>query len=103
MLRFPVALLTATALIEAITGVVCGHLSLMKLRTRAGCLEYAFHTRHVSDSAEALFLEEKPTDEESHILRATSGLLVAIRTVLGLSAVQHSYPAFSYLFDDMPG
>ena len=81
MLRFPVALLTATALIEAITGVVCRHLSLSKLRTR-----YA-----MSDNTKALvFLEEKPTDEELRILHATSGLFEDIRTVLRLSVVRHT-------------
>jgi hypothetical protein len=80
MLHFPVALLTATALIEAITRVVCRHLSLMKLRNRAA--KYA-----MSDNTMTLFLEEKPTDEESRILRATSGLFEDIRMVLGLSAV----------------
>jgi hypothetical protein len=80
MLRIPVALLTATALIEAITRVVCRHLSLMKLRTRAA--KYA-----MSDNTQALFLEEKPTSEESRMLHATSGLFEDIRMVLGLSAV----------------
>ena len=78
MLRFPVALLTATALIEAITRIVCRHLSLTKLRAR-----YA-----MSDNTKAMVsLEEKPTDEESRILHATSGLFEDIRTVLGLSVV----------------
>ncbi|KAH8991454.1 hypothetical protein EDB86DRAFT_2806571 [Lactarius hatsudake] len=93
ILRFPVSLLTATALIEAITGVVCRHLALMKLRTRAGCLDRicGCHTKHVmSDNGKAPFLEEKPTDEESRTLHATSGLFEDIRTVLGLSAVCHT-------------
>lgn len=70
------AVLTATVLIEAITRVVCRHLSLMKLRSRAT----------MSDT-KVLFLEEKPTSEESRILHATSGLFGDIRTVLGLSVV----------------
>lgn len=93
MLRFPVSLVTTTALIEAITRVVCHHLSLinLKLRTRAGCLDCICecHTKHaMSDNlnTKALSLEEKPTDEESRILHATCGLLEDIRTLLGLSA-----------------
>src|ERR1700761_8987229 len=71
MLRFPVALLTATALIEAITRVVYRHLSLMKRSPYATGMSVN-------------------TNEEAHIvLNATSGLFDDIRTVLGLSAVRH--------------
>ncbi|KAI9450384.1 hypothetical protein BJY52DRAFT_179431 [Lactarius psammicola] len=86
MLRFPVSLLTATALIEAITGVVCRHLSLVKLRIRAGCPDRicGCHTKHaMPDNTEVLFLEEKPTAEESRMLHATTGLLEDIRTYIG--------------------
>ncbi|KAI9439117.1 hypothetical protein H4582DRAFT_2142468 [Lactarius indigo] len=89
ILRFPMSLLTAAALIEAITGVVCRHLSLVKLRTRAECLDCicgCHAKRAMSDNRKAPFLEEKPIDEESRILHATSGLFEDIRTVLGLSA-----------------
>jgi hypothetical protein len=94
MLRFPVALLTATALIEAITRVVYRHLSLMKMRSR--------YATGMSANTEALFLEEKRADEESRIvLHAMSGLFDDIRTVLGLSAVRHSNLAMSYLSVDV--
>ena len=84
------ALLTATALIEGITRVVCRHLSLMKLRNRAGTL----------DTTKVLFLEDKPTGEESRILHATSGLFGDIRTVLGLSEVW-SYSKLTTSFSDV--
>ncbi|SRR6266404_2092313 len=91
LLHFPVSLLTVTALIEAITQVVCDHLYLMKLRS-AGCLDCICecHTKHAtSENTKVLLLEENPTDEESRMLHATSGLLEDVRAVMGLSAVCH--------------
>jgi hypothetical protein len=87
MLRFPVSLLTATALIEGITRVVSRQPTLLKSRACAECFNRTCDC-HLKNAApyEALSLEDIPTDTELRILR-TSGVLKDIRAVLGLSEV----------------
>lgn len=103
MLRFPVSLLTATALIEAITRVVHRRLSIIKTITRAENL------RHIGDehrnhddvapgagvSTPEITPVHEPADTELDKLRATGTVFEDIREILGLSEV---WTAFSLLF-----
>ncbi|KAI0251699.1 hypothetical protein BJV78DRAFT_1125880 [Lactifluus subvellereus] len=83
LLRFPVSLLTATALIEGITRVVCSSAEYPSCT----CDCPVEHSASREALLEAPFLEDKPTNTELCILRTTSGVLKDIQAVLGLSVV----------------
>jgi hypothetical protein len=95
MLRFPVSLLTATALIEAITRVVCRRLSVMRMTTRAEHLERIGDWRVNHDdtipgagvSTPEITSVHEPADAELNMLRATTTVFEDIREILGLSEV----------------
>jgi len=89
MLRFPVSLLTATALIEGITRVVHRRLSVTKTTTRAECIG-GWHMIHddtapgAGASTEITQVDE-PGDADLDMLRSTSTVFEDIRETLGLS------------------
>ncbi|KAH9956011.1 hypothetical protein BC827DRAFT_1140235 [Russula dissimulans] len=95
MLRFPVSLLTATALIEAITRVVCRRLSVMRMTTRAEHLERIgdWRVNHgdtipgAGVSTPEITSVHEPADAELNMLRATTTVFEDIREILGLSEV----------------
>jgi hypothetical protein len=94
MLRFPVSLLTATAISHAIQRVIHRRLSLMKLRNTTE------HTACACDCHMGLALpaefpqdtvpEHELTDTELTILGSMHAVLEDIREVLGLSVVRNA-------------
>jgi hypothetical protein len=95
MLRFPVSLLTATVLIEAIKRVIRRRLSRTKLNAPAESLKSTSDCP-MKHSAPGMpprggILERKSSDIELGVLRATSAVSEDIRKVLGLSTVTMSY------------
>jgi len=102
MLRFPVSLLTATALIEAITRVVCRQPSVMRMTTSAE------HLRRIGDwrmnrdntvpgacvSTPEITPVHEPADAELNMLCATTTLFEDIREILGLSEVWTTFLVF---------
>jgi hypothetical protein len=92
MLRFPVSLLTATALIEAIKRVIRRRLSFTKLNAPAGCpnssCDCPMKQAALGVAPQGSILERESTDLESGILPAMSAVL-DIRKVLGLSTVKY--------------
>ena len=95
MLRFPVSLLTATALIEAIKRVIRRRLSPTKLNAPFESLESTSDCRMQHAALEMAprgnILERGPSNVELGILRATSAVSEDIRKVLGLSTVTILY------------
>jgi len=94
MLGFPVSLLTATALIEAIKRVLSRRLSLTKLNTPIESLESTSDCsmKHaVPGMAPRGSIPERQFSDELGVPRATSTLSEDIREVLGLSTVTISY------------
>ena len=95
MLRFPVSLLTATALIEAIKRVIRRRLSLTKLNAPAESPESTSDCpqKHAAPSMDppGTVLKRKSSDAELGVLRPTSVVSEDIREVLGLSMVMISY------------
>lgn len=91
MLRFPVSLLTATALIEAIKRVIRRRSSLTNLDAQAESLypTYDCPTKHAVPglALRGNIQEHENSDLELAILRATSAVSEDIRKVLGLSMV----------------
>lgn len=91
MLRFPVSLLTATALIEAIKRVICRRSSPTDLNAPAESLNptYDCPTEHAAPglALRGNIQEHENADLELAILRATSAVSEDIRKVLGLSMV----------------
>jgi len=91
MLRFSVSLLTATAFIEAIKGVIRRRLSLPKLNTPVESLKSTSDCpmKHAAPSVvpRGSILEHESSDVEPGVLRATSAVFEDIREVLGLSTV----------------
>ena len=79
------SLLTATALIEAITRVVYSSADCSSCTCDFDCP--VGHSASHEALPEAPFLEDKPANTELSILRITSGVLKDIHTVLGLSVV----------------
>jgi hypothetical protein len=95
MLRFPVSLLTATALIEAIKRVIHRRLSRTKLNAPAESLKPT-SDRHIKHAAAGIappgsILKRESSDVELGVLRATSAVSGDIREVLDLSTVTISY------------
>ena len=94
MLRFPVSLLTATAISYAIKRVVHRRLSLMKVRnttehTACTCdchMELELPAGFPQDTAP----EHELTDAELTILGPMNAVLEDIREVLGLSVVRNA-------------
>jgi hypothetical protein len=95
MLRFPVSLLTATALIEAIKRVIRRRSSLMKLNAPVESLKSTSDCpmKHAAPgmAPRGSILERESSDVELGVLRATSAAFEDIRKVLGLSTVTISY------------
>jgi hypothetical protein len=95
MLRFPVSLLTATALIEAIKRVLSRRLSPTKLNTPVEGLESTSDClmKHAASgmAPRGSIPERQFSDVELGVLRATSALSEDIREVLGLSMVTILY------------
>jgi hypothetical protein len=100
MLRFPVSLLTATALIEAIKRVIRRRLSFTKLnapveslKSTSGCL-----MKHAAPgmAPRGNIPERESSDVEQGVLRATSAISKDIREVLGLSTVTISYTLVAF-------
>jgi hypothetical protein len=95
MLRFPVSLLTATALIEAIKRVIRRRSFLTKLNAPAENLKPISDCpmKHAAPGMgpRGSTLEREPSDVEPGVLRATSAVSKDIRKVLGLSTVTISY------------
>jgi len=95
MLRFPVSLLTATALIEAIKRLIRCRLSLKKLNVPAEGLKSTpdCHMKHAAPVVVPLdsILERESSDVELGVLRATNAVSEDIREVLGLSTVTILY------------
>ena len=95
MLRFPVSLLTATALIEAIKRVIRRRLSPTKLNAPFESLESTSDCRMqhaaLGMAPRGNILERGPSNVELGILRATSAVSEDIRKVLGLSTVTILY------------
>lgn len=93
MLRFPVSLLTATAISHAIKRVVHRRFSLLKVRStteRAACvcdcdMELALRAEFPQDTVP----EHELTDTELTILGSMHAVLEDIREVLGLSVVRN--------------
>ncbi|KAF8497913.1 hypothetical protein F5888DRAFT_263079 [Russula emetica] len=89
MLRFPVSLLTATALIEAIKRVIRRRLSLTKSNASVESLKSTSDCpmKHAAPgmASRGSFLERESLDVELGVLRATSAVSDDIREVLGLS------------------
>jgi hypothetical protein len=93
MLRFPVSLLTATALSHAIKQVVHHRLLLLKgdpekavRRPDCSCdchMKIATSSRFPQNTV----LEHEQSDSELNLLRSASAVLDDIREVLGLSVV----------------
>lgn len=95
MLRFPVSLLTATVLIEAIKRANRRRLSRTKLNAPAESLKSTSDCP-MKHSAPGMpprgsILERESSDVELVVLRATSAVFEDIRKVLGLSTVTMSY------------
>jgi hypothetical protein len=92
MLRFPVSLLTATALIEAIKRVIRRRLSLRKLNAPAEGPNSTYDSpvKHAAPGVppEGSILKHGFLDLELGILRTMSAALEDIREVLGLSTVK---------------
>ncbi len=94
MLRFPVSLLMATALIEAIKRVLSRRLSLTKLNTPIESLESTSDCsmKHaVPGMAPRGSIPERQFSDELGVPRATSTVSEDIREVMGLSTVTISY------------
>ena len=94
MLRFPVSLLTATALIEAIKRVLSRRLFLAKSNTPVESLESTSDCPvvHVSGMASrGNILERESSDVELGVLHAAETVSEDILKVLGLSTVIISY------------
>lgn len=87
MLRFPVSLLTATALIEAIKRVICRRLSLTTLSAFKSTFDCP--VKHVApDLAPSSSIQEHGSSEvDPGVLHTTSAISEDIREVLGLSTV----------------
>ena len=93
MLRFPVSLLTATALIEAIKGVIHRRLSLTKLNVPVESLKSTSDCpmKHAASGTPPLGSILEREDVQSGALRATNAVSEDIRKVLGISTVTISY------------
>ena len=95
MLHFPVSLLTATALIEAIERVIRRRSSFTKLNASVETLKSTFDCpmKHAAPgmAPHGSSLECESSDVELGVLRATSAVSEDIRGVLGLSTVKISY------------
>jgi len=98
MLRFPVSLLTATALIEAIKQVTRRRLSRTKLNAPVESLKSTSGgtdcpMKHAAPGRvpRGSILERESSDVELGVLHATSAVSEDIRKVLGLSTVTISY------------
>jgi hypothetical protein len=94
MLHFPVSLLTATALMEAIKRVIRRRLSLAKSNAPAESLNSTYDGRmkHAAPGVppQGIILEHESSDRrELGILRDTSAVFEDIREVLGLSTVKY--------------
>ena len=87
MLRFPVSLLTATALIEAIKRVICRRLSSTKLNVPASTCDCPTKHPVPGVAPQGNTLENETSDLELAALRATRAVSKDIRKVLGLSTV----------------
>jgi len=89
MLRFPVSLLTATALIEAITRTVRRRQSLVRSTACAERLGCACDCRvdHVAHGGapQNTIQDHEASDAGLGVPRATSAALEAIREILGIS------------------
>ena len=92
MLCFPVSLLTATALIEAIKRVVRCRLSLTKSDVPAESI-YDCPLEHAMPGVapQVNFLERESSDLELGMLRSLRAVLEDIHHVLGLSTVSIVY------------
>jgi hypothetical protein len=100
MLRFPMSLLTATALIEAIKGVIHRHLSLTKLNVPVESLKSTSDCpmKHATPGMPPRGSLLEREDVDLSVLRATSAVSEDIRKVLGLSTVTISYiPVVLYI------
>ena len=95
MLCFPVSLLTATALIEAIKRVVRRRLSPTKSNVPAESLNsiYDCPSEHAMPGVapQVSFLERESSDIELGMLRSLRAVLEDIHHVLGLSTVNIVY------------
>lgn len=94
MLHFPVSLLTATALIEAITRTVRRRQSLVRSTAcaeRLGCARdcRVDHVAH-GGAPQNTIQEHKASDAGLGVPRATSAASEAIREILGISEVRSS-------------
>jgi len=91
MLHFPVSLLTATALIEAIERVIRRRSFFTKLNASVESLKSTFDCpmKHAAPgmAPHGSSLECESSDVELGVLRATSAVSEDIREVLGLSTV----------------
>jgi hypothetical protein len=92
MFRFPVSLLTATAISHAIKGVIHRRFSLLKVRDTTECPTCACdcHMEFASPGGfpQNTVPEHELTDTELAMLASMNALLEDIREVLGLSAVR---------------
>ena len=95
MLCFPVSLLTATALIEAIKRVIRRRLSLTKSNAQAGNLNstYDCPLEHAMPGVapQVSFLERESSDLELGMLRSLRAVMEDLHHVLGLSTVNIVY------------
>jgi len=94
MLRFPVSLLTATAISCAIKRVIHRRFSLLKVRNTAGrpACDCDCHMELASPGgfSQNTIPEHELTDAELAILVSMNAVLKDIREVLGLSVVRNA-------------